>query len=827
MDGGGRISGGTEHSLFVAADGATLSWGAEGPEEDDEEDPINDPIDGRLGHGGESLVNSDVPVSIEALSGVRVCAVSAGSDYSLFLTEDGKAYSCGNGEDGRLGHGNQEDQHVPKLIEALSGVRVRAVSAGEYHSMFLTEDGKVYSCGLGFYSQLGHGNQEDQHVPKLIEALSGVRVCAVSAGYWHSLFLTEDGKVYSCGNGLGGKLGHGNTERQDVPKLIEALSGVRVCAVSAGSFHNLFLTEDGKAYSCGDGSHHRLGHGDEGNQHVPKLIDALSGVRVCAVSAGSSHSLFLTKDGKVYSCGNGEDGQLGLSRVYLYNQPVPKLIEALSGVRVCAASAGYAHSLFLTEDGKIYSCGDGDNHKLGHGNWEGQLVPKRIEALPTKDFVLRLVEHSGDALKEAPSQLRKDREVVLAAVKQNGFALFHADPELKKDREIVLAAIQQSWLALIHADTELKKDREVVLAAVKQNGWALEHADPELKKDREVVLAAVKQNGGALEHADLELKKDREVVLAAVKQNWWALIHADPELKKDREIVLAAVKQNWWALDHADPELKKDREIVMAAVKQDGCALAHADPELKKDREIVLAAVTQKGCALAHADPELKKDREVVLAAMKQNGFALRHADPELKKDRMIVMAVVKQNGTALMFADQELRKDREVVLAAVKQNGFALRHADPELKKDRMIVMAAVKQDGTALMFADQELRKDREVVLAAVTQNGMALCRADPELKKDREIVLAAMKQNGMALREADPELKKDRQIVIAALRSDQRALWYADEELLDDPDVMTACDGLPKPLGAPTKKLRQSSILDFADPKLKTGAEIFGIF
>ena len=42
------------------------------------------------------------------------------------------------------------------------------------HSLFLTEDGKVYSCGLGDYGQLGHGNQEDQDVPKLIEALPPV-----------------------------------------------------------------------------------------------------------------------------------------------------------------------------------------------------------------------------------------------------------------------------------------------------------------------------------------------------------------------------------------------------------------------------------------------------------------------------------------------------------------------------------------------------------------------------------------------------------------------------------------------------------------------------
>eukprot|EP00947_MAST-08B_sp_MAST-8B-sp1_P001048 g1048.t1 len=359
-----KLGGECEHSLLVTGDGKAYSCGRGSW--------------GNLGHGDEE--DQNVPKLIEVLSGVRVCAVSAGY-HNLFLTEDGKVYSCGHGGYGKLGHGNTERQDVPKLIEALSGVRVCAVSASGDHSLFLTEDGKAYSCGHGRWGRLGHGNQEDQDVPKLVEALSGVRVCAVSAGNTHSLFLTEDGKAYSCGYGHRSELGHGNRQTQHVPKLIEALSGVRVCAMSAGGSHSLFVTEDGKAYSCGSGGAGRPGHGNSQDQDVPKLIEALSGVRVCAVSAGGSHSLFLTEDGNAYSCGPGLFCQLGHGNTE--QQLVPMLIEALSGVRVCAASAGYAHSLFLTEDGKVYSCGWGEYGTLGHGNTEHQVVPKRIEALPT------------------------------------------------------------------------------------------------------------------------------------------------------------------------------------------------------------------------------------------------------------------------------------------------------------------------------------------------------------------------------------------------------------------------------------------------------------
>ena len=44
-----------------------------------------------------------------------------------------------------------------------------------------------------------------------------------------------------------------------------------------------------------------------------------------------------------------------------------------------AVSAGPRHSLAATADGAVWSWGDGDFGKLGHGDEQNQLLPTKIE----------------------------------------------------------------------------------------------------------------------------------------------------------------------------------------------------------------------------------------------------------------------------------------------------------------------------------------------------------------------------------------------------------------------------------------------------------------
>ena len=97
----------------------------------------------------------------------------------------------------------------PRVIESLRGKEVVDIAAGGAHSACITANGELYTWGKGRYGRLGHGDSEDQSKPKLVEALKGYRVIDVACGSGdaQTLCITDDDNVWAWGDGDYGKLG--------------------------------------------------------------------------------------------------------------------------------------------------------------------------------------------------------------------------------------------------------------------------------------------------------------------------------------------------------------------------------------------------------------------------------------------------------------------------------------------------------------------------------------------------------------------------------------------------------------------------------------------
>ena len=70
-------------------------------------------------------------------------------------------YCAGYGAGGRLGIGGSDSVAAPTLLESLQHVVIRkvAINSGGKHCLALSSDGEVYSWGEGEDGKLGHGNK--------------------------------------------------------------------------------------------------------------------------------------------------------------------------------------------------------------------------------------------------------------------------------------------------------------------------------------------------------------------------------------------------------------------------------------------------------------------------------------------------------------------------------------------------------------------------------------------------------------------------------------------------------------------------------------------
>jgi alpha-tubulin suppressor-like RCC1 family protein len=187
----------------------------------------------------------------------------------------------------------------------------------------------------------------------------------ISAGYQHSLATSgQIGEIWSFGGGSAGALGHGGEGNEWVPRLVDALSGVDVKHVVVGGGHSMVLARDGTVFTWGYGDEGQLGHGITDRQLVPKRVEGLT--NVTDIAAGGHHSLATGDGGAVYTWGSNLWSQLGLGDHVGTDRLVPTEVPGVNGV--VAVAAGLYQSFVLSRDGTVMACGDNFTGQLGLGD---------------------------------------------------------------------------------------------------------------------------------------------------------------------------------------------------------------------------------------------------------------------------------------------------------------------------------------------------------------------------------------------------------------------------------------------------------------------------
>ena len=115
----------------------------------------------------------------------------------------------GNGADGKLGHGDTNNQDQPKMVEFFekNNIKVKDAVAGERHTIVLSDKGEVYTFGYGrkkinlllklfvnSVSPTGHGNNVPPAItkPVKLKSLEGQNIIRVTAGRHFCIALNNN-----------------------------------------------------------------------------------------------------------------------------------------------------------------------------------------------------------------------------------------------------------------------------------------------------------------------------------------------------------------------------------------------------------------------------------------------------------------------------------------------------------------------------------------------------------------------------------------------------------------------------------------------------------
>ncbi|KAL3724693.1 hypothetical protein ACJRO7_029801 [Eucalyptus globulus] len=264
--------------------------------------------------------------------------------------------------------------------------------------------GDVYVWGEIWSDGPDHGSTSsprkiDVLTPRPLESNVVLDVHQIACGTRHVALVTRQGEVFTWGEESGGRLGHGSERDFSRPHLVEFLAVTNVDSIACGEYHTCAVSISGDLFSWGDGTHNAglLGHSTHVSHWLPKRVSGImEGVQVLSVACGSWHTALATSAGKLYTFGDGTFGVLGHGD--RETVPYPREVQQLSGLKTIKVACGVWHTAAIVEvmmsqssggnisSRKLFTWGDGDKYRLGHGNKDTYLLPTCVSALIDYNF---------------------------------------------------------------------------------------------------------------------------------------------------------------------------------------------------------------------------------------------------------------------------------------------------------------------------------------------------------------------------------------------------------------------------------------------------------
>ncbi len=387
-----KISAGKTHTLAIHSNGTLWAWGG------------ND-----YGQVGNGLTSPDVKYPTPISNQQKWVDVATGWEHSLALDDEDRLFAWGGNDSGQLGNHGVYLTPAAWEVSIYTGTewvkpRWKSLATGAYHSMAILKDydresggdndreDEVFAWGKNDRGQTGTTKQADRS-PDPANPVSGEPVVSptnvvneddsvfkaktISAGYAHSLAISDTGLIYTWGDNTYYQSMYNASPFRTYP-FPNDLFGINWDKISAGSAHNLAINTDGELYAWGYNAYGQLGLNHTENRSLPTRIGSDSDVWV-AVDGGDGFSLALKQDGTLWSWGANNLGQLGggvtQDDIGINYRSIPGAITI--GLHWEAITAGYTHAGAIGK-GMALFWGDDSNYQTGSADKSFTLIDYHI-----------------------------------------------------------------------------------------------------------------------------------------------------------------------------------------------------------------------------------------------------------------------------------------------------------------------------------------------------------------------------------------------------------------------------------------------------------------
>jgi alpha-tubulin suppressor-like RCC1 family protein len=306
----------------------------------------------------------------------------------------GTLFAWGNNDNGQLGLGDRIHRSSPVQVGALTDWRL--ISGNIFHALAIKQDYSLWSWGSNVSrGVLGDGTTISRSSP--VQIGSGLSWKSASAGFTHSLALTEEDAQYAWGDNANGQLGLGDTVHRSSPVQIGSDNIWKfVYAAQSTSFG---IRTGGTLWSWGNNGGGLLGLGDFSHRSSPVQVGLQSNWK--QISASDFMAVGINSKGELFVWGSNINGSLGLglSDGPIISTPV-QLGTETEWQKVATSqtgTGGFEACIAIKTNGTLWVWGDNTAGQLGLGDTIHRSSPTQLGSLQSWKTALlgRAVKKDG------------------------------------------------------------------------------------------------------------------------------------------------------------------------------------------------------------------------------------------------------------------------------------------------------------------------------------------------------------------------------------------------------------------------------------------------